>query len=104
MAKGRDHRALGAALRADYAAPMASIIASSTTETPAVAWPGAIAAWLLSVAALVFVMVVVGGITRLTESGLSITRWDVVRAPCRRQTKRPGRRNSKPIRHRRSIN
>ena len=40
--------------------------------------PGAIAYWLLAVAAMVFVMVVVGGITRLTESGLSITRWDLV--------------------------
>ena len=37
--------------------------------------PSAIANWLLAVAALVFVMVVVGGITRLTESGLSITEW-----------------------------
>ena len=37
--------------------------------------PIAIANWLLAVAALVFVMVVVGGITRLTESGLSITEW-----------------------------
>lgn len=44
----------------------------------AVARPHAIAAWLLTVAGLVFAMVVVGGITRLTESGLSITRWDVV--------------------------
>lgn len=35
----------------------------------------AVALWLLSVAALVFLMVVVGGITRLTESGLSITEW-----------------------------
>ncbi|MEI6485624.1 MAG: COX15/CtaA family protein [Sphingomonadales bacterium] len=40
--------------------------------------PRAIAAWLIGIAALVFAMVVVGGITRLTESGLSITRWDVV--------------------------
>ena len=40
--------------------------------------PLAIARWLLAVAALVFAMVVVGGITRLTESGLSITRWDLV--------------------------
>ncbi|HEY0115474.1 MAG TPA: COX15/CtaA family protein, partial [Allosphingosinicella sp.] len=40
--------------------------------------PGAIANWLLAVAGLVFVMIVVGGITRLTESGLSITRWDPV--------------------------
>ncbi|MGK2909063.1 MAG: COX15/CtaA family protein [Sphingobium sp.] len=37
--------------------------------------PRSIAAWLLGVAALVFAMVVVGGITRLTESGLSITDW-----------------------------
>lgn len=35
----------------------------------------AIARWLLVVAGLVFAMVVVGGITRLTESGLSITEW-----------------------------
>ena len=37
--------------------------------------PRAGAYWLLGVAALVFLMVVVGGITRLTESGLSITEW-----------------------------
>ncbi|MEY2928426.1 MAG: hypothetical protein RL367_2903, partial [Pseudomonadota bacterium] len=37
--------------------------------------PHAIANWLLFVAGLVFSMVVVGGITRLTESGLSITEW-----------------------------
>lgn len=40
--------------------------------------PKAIANWLFAVAAMVFTMVVVGGITRLTESGLSITRWDLV--------------------------
>lgn len=40
--------------------------------------PNAIANWLLAVAALVFAMVVVGGITRLTESGLSITEWKPV--------------------------
>jgi len=37
-----------------------------------------IAYWLLGVAALVFAMVVVGGATRLTESGLSITEWKLV--------------------------
>ena len=31
--------------------------------------------WLYSIAFLVFLMVVVGGITRLTDSGLSITEW-----------------------------
>ncbi len=34
-----------------------------------------IAAWLLIVAALIFAMVLVGGATRLTGSGLSITEW-----------------------------
>lgn len=34
--------------------------------------------WLLAMAALVFVMVVVGGATRLTESGLSIVEWQPV--------------------------
>ena len=40
--------------------------------------PLIIARWLLIVAAMVLVMVVVGGITRLTESGLSITEWKLV--------------------------
>ncbi len=40
--------------------------------------PMALARWLFFVAALVFAMVVVGGITRLTESGLSITEWKPV--------------------------
>jgi cytochrome c oxidase assembly protein subunit 15 len=38
----------------------------------------AVRAWLLAVAALVFAMVVVGGTTRLTESGLSIVEWQPV--------------------------
>jgi len=40
--------------------------------------PLAISNWLIAVAALVFAMVVVGGITRLTESGLSIVRWEPI--------------------------
>ena len=32
-------------------------------------------AWLIAVAVLIFCMVIVGGATRLTESGLSITEW-----------------------------
>lgn len=57
---------------------MATLAASAPPAPLATARPRAIAAWLFGVAALVFAMVVVGGITRLTESGLSITRWDVV--------------------------
>ena len=40
--------------------------------------PLALSNLLLVVAAMVFGMVVIGGITRLTESGLSITEWNVV--------------------------
>ncbi len=37
--------------------------------------PRSVARWLFVVAGLIVAMVVVGGITRLTESGLSITSW-----------------------------
>jgi cytochrome c oxidase assembly protein subunit 15 len=38
----------------------------------------AVAAWLFVCAALTFAIVVVGGITRLTESGLSIVEWQPI--------------------------
>ena len=34
-----------------------------------------IAIWLFACAFIVFLMVVIGGLTRLTESGLSIVEW-----------------------------
>jgi cytochrome c oxidase assembly protein subunit 15 len=37
-----------------------------------------VATWLLSGCFLIFAMVVIGGITRLTGSGLSITEWNVI--------------------------
>ena len=58
---------------------MDSALSSSAMQTsPAPKRPLAISNWLLTVASLVFLMVVVGGITRLTESGLSITEWNPV--------------------------
>jgi len=45
---------------------------------PAIPQPRTIARWLLLVAAMVVLIVAVGGITRLTESGLSITQWKPV--------------------------
>src|ERR1700743_185714 len=39
---------------------------------------GPVRLWLYAVAALVLAMVLVGGATRLTESGLSITEWKLV--------------------------
>lgn len=52
----------------------------SSTQSPAAPRPShprpaALARWLWAVALLVIIVVAVGGITRLTESGLSITEW-----------------------------
>jgi hypothetical protein len=44
-----------------------------TTSNPIVAY------WMLGTAALVFSIVVVGGVTRLTESGLSIVEWNLIK-------------------------
>ena len=49
--------------------------ASSAQQAP---HPGAVRWWLIAVAALIAVMVLVGGATRLTESGLSIVEWKPV--------------------------
>jgi cytochrome c oxidase assembly protein subunit 15 len=58
---------------------MDSALATAPTAPAERRWrPLALSNLLLLVAALVFLMVVVGGITRLTESGLSITEWNPV--------------------------
>ncbi|MEM9235009.1 MAG: COX15/CtaA family protein, partial [Pseudomonadota bacterium] len=40
--------------------------------------PGLISTWLFALAAIIAVMVTIGGATRLTDSGLSITEWNLV--------------------------
>jgi heme a synthase len=57
---------------------MDGIVTSPKTSLAARKRPRALSNLLLLIAGLVFAMVVVGGITRLTESGLSITEWNVV--------------------------
>ena len=52
--------------------------AAVSDSTPAALRPDLLARWLFAVAGMVLVMVAVGGITRLTESGLSITQWQPV--------------------------
>jgi cytochrome c oxidase assembly protein subunit 15 len=58
---------------------MIALSRASTAAPSRVSGPGgrsrAVAAWLFTVAAFVGLMVVVGGATRLTGSGLSITEW-----------------------------
>ena len=34
--------------------------------------------WLLLITFLTALMIIIGGLTRLTDSGLSITRWDII--------------------------
>src|SRR3979490_2896165 len=51
---------------------MSAIPAPQAPYRPAVRW------WLLTIAALIALMVLVGGATRLTESGLSIVEWNPV--------------------------
>ena len=62
----------------------------------------AIRLWLYAVAALVLAMVLVGGATRLTESGLSITEWRPVMGtlpPLGDRSGRPSSKNTKPFRN-----
>lgn len=40
--------------------------------------PGVVRIWLLAGLIMVFVQIIVGGVTRLTGSGLSITEWEIV--------------------------
>ena len=48
-------------------------------DTQSTQWrPARLAQWLFAVAGVIVIMVIVGGITRLTESGLSITEWKPV--------------------------
>jgi heme a synthase len=51
---------------------MTGTFARQPSQTRAIRW------WLLGVAALIAIMVLVGGATRLTESGLSIVEWKPV--------------------------
>ena len=58
--------------------PISSSSSSSSSSAPLLPSDPpqpAVAAWLLSISALVFVMVALGGLTRLTKSGLSMVEW-----------------------------
>jgi len=65
----------GATLKAMVSASIASTRESKTTERST----RPVAIWLLVCCAMIFAMVVIGGITRLTWSGLSITEWQPVK-------------------------
>jgi hypothetical protein len=49
---------------------------AAATPTTSQAIPRSLPNWLFGCSALVFGIVIIGGLTRLTESGLSITEWE----------------------------
>ena len=59
--------------RTQSSVPMGDAVASSSSSSREAVRP--IAYWLLGMSGLVAGMVTVGGITRLTRSGLSMTDW-----------------------------
>src|SRR5437667_9130184 len=72
----------GVSARSVPAHSMTSIAPSSRSFAAAPASASvedhAIALWLFGCAAMIFLMVVIGGVTRLTESVLSITEWQPI--------------------------
>ncbi|GMK56236.1 hypothetical protein CspeluHIS016_0300760 [Cutaneotrichosporon spelunceum] len=66
-----------------YASTSAPAAAAAAPEAPPAVEderviPRFMPAWLLGCSALVFAIIVIGGLTRLTESGLSITEWNPI--------------------------
>ncbi len=60
---------------AEIAAPAAPLAARAATAAERVRARRQVALWLLVCCALVFAMIVLGGVTRLTGSGLSMVEW-----------------------------
>src|SRR5665213_4265767 len=63
------NQALSNQALSDQAFLSGQVLPNQVSNARAVRW------WLVAVAALIALMVLVGGATRLTESGLSITEW-----------------------------
>jgi cytochrome c oxidase assembly protein subunit 15 len=57
-----------------HAAPAGAAVAGQARP----GWERRVAAWLIACCALVFAIVVLGGVTRLTRSGLSIVEWQPI--------------------------
>ncbi len=57
---------------------MQTILDQKSSNNPYSA-PRIVSNWLIAGLILVFVQVIIGGITRLTDSGLSITEWEVIK-------------------------
>lgn len=69
--------ATGLSAAPSTAPPVAPAAESETVEDVRTI-PKSLPVWLLSCSALVFGIIVIGGLTRLTESGLSIVEWNPI--------------------------
>lgn len=72
----RFHPFFAPSFRSFSTATLSSISTPSVEATRVI--PKSLPKWLFGCSALVFGILVVGGLTRLTESGLSITEWNLV--------------------------
>src|SRR5262245_58216195 len=69
-------RAIGAMLRpVQRSIPLVGVPSRPVADRKPEAATRAVAIWLLLCCVMILAMVVIGGVTRLTESGLSITEW-----------------------------
>jgi cytochrome c oxidase assembly protein subunit 15 len=66
---------IGAAFFVEVPLTVAAAATLPASRTPA---DRLVAYWLVALAGMILLMVVIGGVTRLTESGLSITEWKPV--------------------------
>ena len=78
IASGRGPRGLWQNRRVTATNPASRAGAAIGPDAARVRGDRQVAAWLLACCALVFCMIVVGGVTRLTHSGLSITEWQPI--------------------------
>jgi cytochrome c oxidase assembly protein subunit 15 len=74
VSSGCEHRFFKSAT-STASVPLRSSSHPSSDAAPPPLSPPIVSKWLLFSASLVFGIVVVGGVTRLTESGLSIVEW-----------------------------
>ncbi|CAK9440187.1 uncharacterized protein LODBEIA_P42870 [Lodderomyces beijingensis] len=80
----KSRRSYSSVAQSSTPAPAKAISTSSSIKTaarlppPPVVPPKSVGYWLVGTSTLIFGIVVLGGLTRLTESGLSITEWKPV--------------------------
>ncbi|KAG0323617.1 Cytochrome c oxidase assembly protein cox15 [Dissophora globulifera] len=73
MVKARFQSTITAAANSNAAASVAAKTSPDMVVKPIVGY------WMLTISAMTFGIVVVGGMTRLTESGLSIVEWNLIK-------------------------